>query len=374
LAEKKKMGEILISMKLISEEQLQEALKKQRESKEKIGEVLFELGYITEENLIKVLSIDLGKEFVPSDVLSIIEVEDKALNMIPREACERYGIMPFGYHVARDTLLLCTHHPLTQESIDDLIDFTGVSHIEVSLGLKKALEEGIKRNYELLEQRKSKDVKEDTGDGFYLGSDDDVTMFPGVYHLGEKIEAAGGGTQPEPGNDDTDGDHFGTVESDLRPPYVKDLPDNVEFGTVDGELAPANEEDAFPGIYSNAELDEFTIQENEEQGQTSGVAGNLEEMGVPDIVQILGAGRKTRAIYFLSKEGKSGEIQMEDGRVVNSFMEDLSGEDAFYEIVTWEKGSFRIDPKVEITDRPIENSNDWLIMEGMRKLDERSRG
>jgi len=51
-----KLGEMLITSGLISEQQLKEALKKQKETGGKLGSVLVELGFISEEKLIEFLS------------------------------------------------------------------------------------------------------------------------------------------------------------------------------------------------------------------------------------------------------------------------------------------------------------------------------
>ena len=56
----RRLGEILINERLITEEQLALGIEKQRISKKKLGEILTELGFIREENLIKALSSQLG--------------------------------------------------------------------------------------------------------------------------------------------------------------------------------------------------------------------------------------------------------------------------------------------------------------------------
>ena len=103
--------------------------------------------------------------------------------------------------------------------------------------------------------------------------------------------------------------------------------------------------------------------------QPVGVTGSLSEMSLPDIVQILGAGRKTARVT-LENNGKTAYIYLEDGRVVNAEIDDLKGEEAFYKILWWNEGTFTIDPNVEITERLINMSNDSLMLEGFRRMDE----
>ena len=105
----------------------------------------------------------------------------------------------------------------------------------------------------------------------------------------------------------------------------------------------------------------------------AGVSGSLSEMSLPDIIQILGAGRKT-GLVTLTDNGKQAQIFLEEGRIVNAKLEDLKGEDAFYKILYWNQGTFTIDPAAEISERLISISNDSLMLEGFRRMDEASHG
>jgi len=107
--------------------------------------------------------------------------------------------------------------------------------------------------------------------------------------------------------------------------------------------------------------------------QPVGVAGSLSEMSLPDIIQILGAGRKTGKILLKSRD-QSAEIHMEEGRIVNAVIDNLKGEEAFYKILYWNEGTFTIDPNIAITERLINMSNDSLMLEGYRRMDEAQHG
>ena len=103
--------------------------------------------------------------------------------------------------------------------------------------------------------------------------------------------------------------------------------------------------------------------------EAAGVSGSLSEMSLPDIIQILGAGRKTGLVTIANKD-ETAEIYLEEGRIVNAKVHDLKGEDAFYKILYWNEGTFRVNPKVEIAERLISMSNDSLMLEGYRRMDE----
>jgi response regulator RpfG family c-di-GMP phosphodiesterase len=119
----------------------------------------------------------------------------------------------------------------------------------------------------------------------------------------------------------------------------------------------------------NTMMTRLTAEKEKSSPAASGVSGSLSEMGIPDIVQILNAGRKTGRIT-LEDSGKNCHIDMQEGQVVNASIDDLKGEDAFYQILYWTKGNFSIDSSVEINEVLINMSMDSLMLEGFKRMDE----
>lgn len=100
-----------------------------------------------------------------------------------------------------------------------------------------------------------------------------------------------------------------------------------------------------------------------------GVAGSLQEMGLPEIVQVLWHGRKTGSLKVRS--GKSqGEIHFVDGSVYNALWGNVRGQEAFYAMLTLQGGDFVLDPNYKAPQRVIQESPEALLLEGMRRLDE----
>ena len=66
-----RLGDLLVSSGVITQEQLEEALKIQKESHQRLGDVLIQNSFITERNLIDALQIQLGVEFVDLTAVSI---------------------------------------------------------------------------------------------------------------------------------------------------------------------------------------------------------------------------------------------------------------------------------------------------------------
>ena len=74
----------------------------------------------------------------------------------------------------------------------------------------------------------------------------------------------------------------------------------------------------------------------------------------------------------MENSGESCTIDIEDGNVVNASVDDLKGEEAFYQILYWTKGNFSIDPSAEVKEKPITMSYESLMLEGFRRMDEAS--
>jgi response regulator RpfG family c-di-GMP phosphodiesterase len=104
-------------------------------------------------------------------------------------------------------------------------------------------------------------------------------------------------------------------------------------------------------------------------GSGRGVSGSLSEMGLPDIVQVLWHGRKTGSLKIHAPEG-NGEIHFVEGQIYNALFGRKRGTEAFYSMVTLQKGDFAVDPSFVAPQRVIEESPEGLLLEGLRRLDE----
>lgn len=107
-------------------------------------------------------------------------------------------------------------------------------------------------------------------------------------------------------------------------------------------------------------------------GAARGVSGSLEEMGFPELVQILAQGRKTGALKIRAGN-ESGELHFVTGEVWGALWGKLRGEDAFYAMCKLRSGEFVLDPNFKAAERAVGGSAEGLLLEGMRRLDEESR-
>jgi len=105
---------------------------------------------------------------------------------------------------------------------------------------------------------------------------------------------------------------------------------------------------------------------------SSGVVGDLKNLGLPDIAQTLHLGLKTACVRLQGKGGE-GRIWFENGRIRHCELGDLAGESAFYEMLRWQEGPFVIAHGQTTKLRTVEMDEMQLMMEGLRRLDEEKK-
>lgn len=116
-------------------------------------------------------------------------------------------------------------------------------------------------------------------------------------------------------------------------------------------------------LLERVERDRFEI------GVEKGFSGDLSNMGVVELIQALELGSKT-AIIHLKYKTHEGVIYFKKGRIVHAEVGKLKGEKAFYLILNWTEGSFQIEFTEHNVVETITISNQGLLMEGLRRIDE----
>lgn len=97
--------------------------------------------------------------------------------------------------------------------------------------------------------------------------------------------------------------------------------------------------------------------------------GSLDDLPLPDIVQMVAMSGKTGAFVLESAEQK-GEIYLVDGQLVHAKLGGLEGEEAVYEFAVWRSGDFTFHENRATEHRTIQKSNTSLLMEAARRIDE----
>ena len=136
-----RIGQILIEKKLITKDQLEEALKIQVEKKERLGELLVNLGYISKDSLLEALSIELN---IPAVHLARTKISSDVIQMIPRKMAERYCLIPIS--VAGNTISVAMSDPVNVNAVDDVRHATGKT-VQPLLAIDKDVREAIEHYY-----------------------------------------------------------------------------------------------------------------------------------------------------------------------------------------------------------------------------------
>ena len=107
----------------------------------------------------------------------------------------------------------------------------------------------------------------------------------------------------------------------------------------------------------------------------SSMAGKIEEVPLPDLLQLLNTSKKNGVLVV--KNVEEGKIYLRQGRVYYAVIDDnhsLGPRKSFHRMVTWEAGDFELraaDQQQFMVE--LEEPTEVLLMEGMRQLDELKR-
>jgi type IV pilus assembly protein PilB len=136
---KVRVGRILLLDGAITEDQLKEALKRQREAGGRLGANLIELGYINEEQLIRALEKNLSVKGV---VLSDYPLDDGVLNLISPDIARAYECIPV--EKKGKTLYLAMINPNDVQAQEDIRFRTGYEIrplVAAEISIKRILKE-----------------------------------------------------------------------------------------------------------------------------------------------------------------------------------------------------------------------------------------
>lgn len=142
---RKRIGELLLQTGLITEEQLDLALRKQSEEDRRLGDILVDEGFITEQQLIEVIEFQLG---VPHVDLERFAIDPEVLSLVSEDVAKRYQVLPL---YARDNRLsVAMVDPLDFYTIDHLSKTTGMQ-IDPAIATREGMARALDRYYGLQE-------------------------------------------------------------------------------------------------------------------------------------------------------------------------------------------------------------------------------
>ncbi|MFA5645190.1 MAG: ATPase, T2SS/T4P/T4SS family [Candidatus Ratteibacteria bacterium] len=115
MAEKKLLGQLLIELGMITEQDLESALKQQIKAKKFLGRILVEQGFLEEKELKKALSIQAGIEIID---LKMINVDKRAVESFPSALAKSYNVLPIA--LERNIITIAVGDTLSLNIQDDV--------------------------------------------------------------------------------------------------------------------------------------------------------------------------------------------------------------------------------------------------------------
>ncbi len=136
-----RLGSMLVSSGLISDDQLKKALSVQKTEGGRLGSILVKLGFVQEDKLMTFLSKQYGVPYVD---LNKFEINPAVIKHIPAEVAQKYRIMPINR--AGATITIAMVDPSNIFAIDDIKFMTGYG-VEAVVATEGAIVEAIKKYY-----------------------------------------------------------------------------------------------------------------------------------------------------------------------------------------------------------------------------------
>ncbi len=141
----KQLGQLLIEGKMITSEQLDEALKIQQVKGGLIGQVLVSLGYATEEMIAQTLTAQYGFPYLP---LAGYEIDSEVANSISEKMARQYGMI--AVDKVASILTIAMSDPLNMKALNEVETSTGLK-VQVYVSTSTDVYDAIARSYKAQE-------------------------------------------------------------------------------------------------------------------------------------------------------------------------------------------------------------------------------
>ena len=106
--------------------------------------------------------------------------------------------------------------------------------------------------------------------------------------------------------------------------------------------------------------------------ERKGFEGQLSDLLLTDVIQMKCLGKSSSSLSIKSGSRK-GKIFFKKGSIVHAETDNVTGEDAFYQILSWPEGTFTSTRADVPKNSTIEKDWQFLVMEGLRIADEVSK-
>ncbi len=173
----RKLGQILVDLGYLTDDQLWDVLEEQKQSSGLIGQVAVRLGMVTETQVTEALAEQWG---MPVINLAETNIPPQVLELVPQTMAEIYKIMPVS--LRNDVLTVAMADPQNVAALDDLRNFLG-NEIRGAVSTLVEVEEAIARYYadreesieDVIEEMATDDDEDGRVRGYDLSSEEELS-------------------------------------------------------------------------------------------------------------------------------------------------------------------------------------------------------
>src|SRR5713101_5047500 len=137
-----RLGDLLVEVGRLTEENLRYVLEEQRSTKRRLGQLLIDKGFLSEEELLPVLARQFNLEILPPEAMD--SIEPRPLKLVSETLARHHTVLPL--QCEGQTLYVATADPLNVEAVNDLQHATGL-RIRLRLAPASMIEKAIDRHY-----------------------------------------------------------------------------------------------------------------------------------------------------------------------------------------------------------------------------------
>jgi type IV pilus assembly protein PilB len=135
------IGDLLVKENYITADQLEVALKHQRQNGGRLGSILINFGFVEDDDITALLSRKYG---VPSINLTFFEIDPSIIKLIPVDVAQKYMVVPLSR--VGSTLTVASADPTNVFAMDDIKFMTGFN-VEPVVASETSIMEALEKYY-----------------------------------------------------------------------------------------------------------------------------------------------------------------------------------------------------------------------------------
>jgi response regulator RpfG family c-di-GMP phosphodiesterase len=143
----KKVGNLLLTLKVIDPQQFEKAMAHAETSQQRIEDAVLELGMSNEQDLLKTLATHHKTRFVSTEKLSKADIGRSTLEMVPRNVAETFQVFPVLFDTNARALSVVTADPDDVEVLKQIQISSGAKEVRAFVGRPAGVRAAIAKSY-----------------------------------------------------------------------------------------------------------------------------------------------------------------------------------------------------------------------------------